>query len=147
MTTSQTFPMPLNDVFSFFADAGNLERITPPWLRFRILTPLPISMSAETLIDYRIRLSGIPIRWQTEIAVWEPPVRFVDVQKRGPYRLWRHEHLFEETAEGTRVHDCVDYQLFGGRCVHALYVRKSLLRIFEYRRTELIKIFSASQEQ
>lgn len=122
-------------VFPFFADAANLEAITPPFLRFRIETPLPIAMAPGALIDYRLRLRGVPIRWRTRIAIWEPGARFVDEQLRGPYRLWRHEHLFEPTADGTGtvVSDAVRYAVPGGRLAHRLVVERDLRRIFAYR--------------
>ncbi|HZA25273.1 MAG TPA: SRPBCC family protein, partial [Dehalococcoidia bacterium] len=89
--TEQWFPLRPEEVFSFFSDALNLELITPPWLRFKVLTVSPIEMKEGTVIDYRLRLRGIPLRWQSQITVWEPPHRFVDQQRRGPYRLWVHE--------------------------------------------------------
>ena len=134
---SQLVPRPLVEVFRFFEDAGNLEAITPPYLRFKILTPRPISMSAGTRIDYELSLFGIRFRWRTRIEAFEPNVRFVDVQERGPYRDWRHLHEFEEVPGGTRMRDVVEYELpFGplGSAVHALFVRRSVERIFEHRR-------------
>lgn len=126
-------PHPLETVFPFFADAGNLEIITPPWLRFRILTPLPIDMRAGARIMYRLRLHGIRLRWQTEITAWEPPHRFVDEQRRGPYRTWIHEHTFAPREGGTEMRDYVRYAVPGGRWVNALFVRREVRRIFEYR--------------
>jgi ligand-binding SRPBCC domain-containing protein len=134
----QRLPGPPDDVFAFFADAGNLEAITPPWLHFRIVTPRPIAMGPGTLIEYRLRLHGLPISWLTEIAVWEPGVRFVDRQVRGPYALWHHTHEFAEDGDGTLMRDTVRYALpFGplGALAHALVVRRDLDRIFAYRRT------------
>lgn len=141
LTFQTTIPRPLTEVFAFFADAGNLERLTPGFLRFRIQTPLPIQMAAGTLIDYRIRLHGIPIRWRTRIAVWEPPLRFVDEQLRGPYRLWRHEHTFEATGGGTVCRDRVEYRHWGGPIGERLMVRPSLERIFAFRQATLAWLF------
>src|SRR5690348_414160 len=107
-------PRPRDAVFAFFADADNLETITPPWLRFEILTSKPITMRPGALIDYRLRIHGIPIRWQTEIAEWSPPHRFVDIQLRGPYTLWHHTHTFEEQDGGTLCRDLVRYRPLGG---------------------------------
>jgi len=128
---------PLEVVFPFFADAGNLDALTPPWLHFRILTPLPIEMREGAIIDYRLRLRGVAIRWRTEITEWEPPHRFVDVQRRGPYTLWRHEHRFTQLDGGTLVEDHVRYRMWGGRLVHALLVRGDLERVFRYRQQQV----------
>ena len=89
-------PRPLAEVFHFFSDAENLEKITPPWLKFWIVSPRPIEMQTGTLIDYKLRLKELPLRWQSEISVWDPPYCFVDEQRKGPYRVWKHEHRFEE---------------------------------------------------
>ncbi|MEZ6056520.1 MAG: SRPBCC family protein [Planctomycetaceae bacterium] len=131
-------------VFDFFANPENLEAITPPWLNFRIMTPTPIEMRAGVLIDYRIRLHGVPIKWRTEISVWEPPLRFVDEQLRGPYRFWHHEHTFVEQDGGTLVGDCVDYAVLGGAIVHRLFVRNDLEKIFTYRLQKLTEFFTSS---
>jgi ligand-binding SRPBCC domain-containing protein len=133
-------PRPLSIVFPFFADAGNLETITPPWLRFEVLTPLPIAMCAGALIQYRLRLHGIAVRWQTEITAWEPPLRFVDEQRRGPYRKWIHEHTFAECAGGTEMRDYVRYVVPGGWLVNLLFVRRDVRRIFQYRAQKLRKL-------
>jgi len=148
LTNELWLPNPPDEVFPFFADASNLERLTPPSLRFQILTPPPIEMSVGALIDYRIRLRGVPMRWQSEITVWEPPYRFVDEQRRGPYRLWVHEHVFtpqKGTAQdgGTLARDIVKYGVFGGSIVQRLFVASELERIFEYRNAALKDYFAA----
>jgi ligand-binding SRPBCC domain-containing protein len=132
LTTRTLLAVPIAQVFAFFADAGNLDRITPPWLHFRIDTPLPIAMAPGTLIEYRLRLRGVPIRWRTEITHWDPPAGFVDEQRRGPYRWWVHTHTFEARDDGTEMMDQVDYQPRGGRIVGML-VGPDLRRIFRYR--------------
>ncbi|MGD2154896.1 MAG: SRPBCC family protein [Gemmatimonadales bacterium] len=124
---------PLDEVFDFFANAHNLEALTPAFLRFEILTPDPIILRKGTIIDYRLRLRGIPVRWRSEISVWEPPHRFVDTQLRGPYRWWIHEHRFEPAGRGTLMTDRVEYGVLGGDIVHGLFVAPDLRRIFAYR--------------
>lgn len=144
----QWLPLPLSEVFSFFSNAENLEQLTPPWVGFRILSPLPISMQQGTLIDYRIHLHGIPLTWRTEITVWEPPYRFVDLQLRGPYSLWKHEHLFAEKDGGTLVTDDIEYAIPlswmpGASLIQRFFVQPDLDRIFEYRRQALSRHFAA----
>lgn len=129
-------------LFEFFSDAFQLESITPPWLHFSVESDRPIQMSSGTLIDYRLRLHGLPIRWRTLISIWEPPFRFVDEQVRGPYRYWRHEHTFEPHGGGTIVRDIVRYGVPLGRLVHPLFVKHDLRRIFEYREQRLSSIFT-----
>jgi ligand-binding SRPBCC domain-containing protein len=141
-SSRQIIEAPLDEVFTFFSDARNLEHLTPPWLSFEVLTPEPIEMTAGALIDYRLRWRGLPIRWRTEIEVWEPTARFVDRQIRGPYRLWRHEHLFEEHRGGTMVEDRVEYAAIGGRLAHNLVVNRDVETIFAYRRGALQSMFS-----
>lgn len=138
-------PHPRQRVFAFFSDAQNLERITPPWLHFRIETPLPIRLRAGTLIDYRLRVRGFPMGWQTLISVWDPPFRFVDEQKRGPYRLWIHEHRFEERTEGTLVRDQVRYAVWGGRLIERLFVQGDVRRIFAYRRDRISRLLESME--
>lgn len=134
--TDLSLARPLDEVFAFFADAANLEAITPPELRFRIESPLPIEMKQGALIVYRLSLYGVPFRWRTEISEWNVEQSFVDRQLSGPFALWVHEHRFEELEPGvTRVRDGVHYRLpFGplGRAVHPI-VRSRLNRIFQYR--------------
>jgi ligand-binding SRPBCC domain-containing protein len=130
-------------VFDYFAEARNLELLTPPWLSFRILTTAPVEMRVGTRIDYRLKLHGIPLRWQSEITDWDPPSRFVDVQRHGPYRRWVHEHRFAERDGGTLVLDRVTYAVFGGRPVQRLFVAPDLRKIFAYRRDSLVTTFGA----
>jgi ligand-binding SRPBCC domain-containing protein len=134
---SQLLERPVADVFAFYSDAANLEAITPPFLRFRILTPTPIAMHAGTRIEYALSLHGMPVRWRTLITRWEPGVCFVDEQESGPYALWRHTHTFEPRGNSTLMRDVVEYrEPFGplGRLAHVLVVRRMLERIFDYRR-------------
>jgi ligand-binding SRPBCC domain-containing protein len=136
ISTDLTLPRPLDEVFEFFADASNLEAITPPELKFRIVTPMPIEMRTGALIEYRLSLFGIPFSWLTEISVWEEGRRFVDRQISGPFRVWHHEHCFQAIDERTsRITDSVHYSLPlppVGRLVHPI-VRPQLNRIFSYR--------------
>src|SRR5690242_5512703 len=113
LATSLWLPRPRAEVFAFFADAANLETITPAFLKFQAVTEAPIPMRAGALIDYRLRLHGIPITWKTELAEWDPPRRFVDRQLRGPYAEWVHTHTFDEQDDGTLVRDHVRYRLPG----------------------------------
>jgi ligand-binding SRPBCC domain-containing protein len=141
LDATQLLATPLEQLFTFFADAKNLEQLTPSFLSFRILTPPPIEMRVGTLIDYRIKLRIFPMTWRTLISAWEPPLRFVDEQLEGPYSLWRHEHRFEAMGERTLVTDHVDYKVFGGRVVNALFVKPDLQRIFTFRQAEMARRF------
>jgi len=141
LQTQQVLPVARDELFEFFSDAFQLEAITPPWLNFRVLTPAPIRIESGTLIDYRLRIHGIPLRWQSRISVWEPPLRFVDEQIRGPYRRWYHEHSFESTDQGTICWDRVEYSVPGGRWVERLFVRQDLRKIFAYRQQALSNRF------
>jgi ligand-binding SRPBCC domain-containing protein len=140
--TQLWLPQQREIIFGFFAEPRNLERLTPPWLRFEILGENSTIQKWGTLIDYRLRIRGIPVRWQSEISVWDPPRRFVDKQIRGPYRLWVHEHKFIEDAGGTRVEDHVRYSVPGGSIVQKWLVAPDLQRIFRYRHDALRQIFN-----
>jgi hypothetical protein len=134
---SQRVPVPAERAFGFYADAVNLEPMTPPWLHFRVTTPGPIAMGAGALLEYRLRLHGFSIRWQTRIETWEPPLRFSDTRVRGPFSLWEHTHLFEQDGDTvTVIHDRVRYAIplgpLGG-LARRLFVRRDLERIFDYR--------------
>ncbi len=139
LCTLTELPLPRARVFPFFADAANLDRLTPPELRLHILTPLPIAMGEGALIDYRLSLLGIPFRWRTRITRWEPDICFVDAQIRGPFGCWEHTHRFSDTADGTRMQDEVRWGLrlapFGE--IVAPLVRRELDRIFAYRERAL----------
>ncbi len=145
----QRLPATAQDVFEFFADAHNLERITPPLLRFRVVTPAPIVMGTGALIRYRLRVRGVPVSWLTAIEDWAPPHRFTDVQLRGPYALWRHTHTFEADGCETVMRDVVQYRIgFGplGALAVALVVRRDLERIFDFRHAEVARRLSARQD-
>ncbi len=142
---SQRIPVGLDEVFGFYANALNLEAITPPWLHFRVLTPGPIQMRPGTLIEYRLRLHGLPVRWVTRIEDWQPGRSFVDAQVRGPYRLWHHTHRFEADGGGTIVSDRVRYALpFGplGELARRAFVARDLKRIFDFRQEAVVQRFT-----
>ena len=144
LETATLLPRPVDEVFAFFANAENLERITPPELAFRILTPTPIVVGEGTIIDYRLRLFGVPFNWRTRIVQWQPNDQFIDEQVRGPYSSWRHLHTFVEYEGGTRMTDRVEYRL-PLRPAGALalpLVRRQLDRIFRYR-ANAIRAFHA----
>lgn len=140
---------PREQVFEFFSNAANLEKVTPPWLRFEILTLQPIAMRQGVSIAYRLRLHGFPVKWVTEITEWQPPHRFVDVQISGPYRLWVHEHIFEEQDGGTLMTDRVKYTAPGGLfepLVHRFFVQRDVQRIFDYREQMFEQVFGSTDE-
>jgi ligand-binding SRPBCC domain-containing protein len=144
---STIIPKPRPEVFNFFSDACNLERITPSFLHFHILTPGPIPMKPGTQIQYELRLHGIPVRWKTLIEEFVPNDYFIDVQTSGPYRSWRHRHDFVDVAGGTEMRDHVDYEMpFGpiGAIVRQLFVRSSLDQIFDYRNASIAQYFHSS---
>lgn len=129
----QTFSGTPEEIFPFFADARNLERLTPAFLRFRILSETPIEMRDGATIDYALRLNGLPIRWRSEILEWHPGKKFIDQQIRGPYRKWFHEHIFVGMGSHTEVHDRIEYQVPGPALMERRFVRPQLERIFQYR--------------
>ena len=142
-------PLPLAEAFAFYGSADNLERITPPWLRFEIRDPRPGRLAPGTLLHYSLVLHRVPVRWTTQIRTWDPPHGFVDVQLRGPYRLWEHTHTFEPVDGGTLIADRVDYALpYGplGALAHAAFVRRDLRRIFDYRRDAVAAILAQPAE-
>jgi ligand-binding SRPBCC domain-containing protein len=142
LRTRIELPLARERVFPFFADVDKLQKITPPELHFRIVTPPPIAMAQGTLIRYQLRLMGVPFEWLTRITVWNPPIEFVDEQVKGPYRRWVHQHLFVETSFGTRMHDAVTYELplFPIGELAAPLVHLQLRRIFSYRARALERL-------
>jgi len=130
------------EVFEFFADALNLEKLTPPWLKFHVTSATPIDMQQGAEIDYRLKIHGVPVRWRSRITVWEPPYRFVDEQLRGPYRVWVHEHRFLEEAGGTSCEDHVQYAAIGGALINKLMVERDVKQIFAYRSERLREMYA-----
>jgi len=141
LETETRLPRPRAEVFPFFADCRNLERLTPPQLDFSILRA-PDEMEEGAIIDYRLRLHGIPFLWKTEITGWQPPFSFVDVQRRGPYRRWEHEHLFLEEGDTTLMVDRVDFLAPGGKLVHERFVNEKVRGIFRYRAECFAELFA-----
>ena len=147
----QQIDRPRTEVFAFFGDAFNLERITPQFLSFRILTKRPVRMHAGTLLEYKLSLFGVGFYWQTRIEEWQPEQYFTDVQLKGPYALWRHTHSFEEVGERrTLMRDRVEYAIpYGllGRLAHSLFVRRSLKKIFDYRAQETARLLEPERSR
>ena len=129
----QWIDQPIETVFAFFADPGNLQKITPPWMSFRITSCSTPEIEQGTILEYALRVRGLPMKWVSQITVWEPPFRFVDEQLHGPYRRWHHEHTFDDHDDRTRIGDLVDYAVPGGRLIEKLLVRRDLAKIFQYR--------------
>jgi ligand-binding SRPBCC domain-containing protein len=139
----QWLPVARDKVFAFFANAGNLDAITPSWLHFHVVTPERLTLQAGALFDYRLRVHGLPMRWQSEITVWEPPRRFVDVQRRGPYRRWVHEHCFADRDGGTLIRDKVEYAVPGWLLeplVNRWLVAPDLRKIFAHRQARIVEL-------
>ena len=150
LTQRQLVPAPVGDVFAFFSRPENLERLTPKTLGFRILTPMPIEMKEGAVIDYAIRIAGVPVRWTTLITLYEPHHRFIDVQQRGPYAYWHHTHTFTETPDGTLITDEVQYAMpYGllGRIARAAFVERQLDHIFRQRSYVIEGIFDHQKGQ
>ena len=142
LKTELWLPLPPEKIFPFFADARNLETLTPPWLNFRILTPAPIAMRPGALIDYQLRVRGVPLRWRTRINAWQPPFRFEDEQLRGPYRQWIHEHTFEARDGGSLCRDVVRYAVPFDWLTHRWLVRPDVEKIFRFREAKLRELFA-----
>ena len=145
---SQRVELPLEEAFAFYGDGANLEPLTPPWLHYEVIAPKPLTLRQGTLLEYRLKLHRVPIHWKTLIETWEPPLRFVDIQAKGPYSLWEHTHLFEaDGPAATVIHDRVRYAIpFGplGALAHRLFVRRDLERIFEFRSNAVAELLGSS---
>ena len=136
---------PIEKVFAFFSQAENLERITPPWLHFKILHQSTPAIEKGTLIDYQLKLHGVPLRWRTEISEWNPPFQFIDLQLKGPYHLWKHTHRFTSLGGGTLIEDRVLFELpLGslGRIAAGSYVLKDVKSIFSYRSQKIFELLA-----
>jgi ligand-binding SRPBCC domain-containing protein len=148
LSRTQLVGRPIPEVFAFFADPSNLDALTPPFLHFRILTPMPIEMRPGVQLDYQLSLFGVPVRWRTRITDWQPGRRFVDEQESGPYALWRHTHEFEARGSSTIIRDVVDYsEPLGpvGTIAHLLFVRRTLDRIFDFRRDAIVRLLEGTK--
>ena len=141
LQSAQWLPRRPDEIFDYYADAFNLELLTPPWLQFRVITPPPIHIEQGTEIEYRLRLHGIPLGWRSRITAWQPPHSFTDEQIRGPYRRWTHRHTFTPQDGGTLITDFVEYDMLGGLLIDRLLVRRDLRRIFAYRQDQLAARF------
>jgi ligand-binding SRPBCC domain-containing protein len=148
LSRTQVVGRPLPEVFAVFSDASNLDALTPPFLRFQILTPMPVELRVGAQLDYQLSLFGVPVRWRTRISDWQPQERFVDEQESGPYAFWRHTHEFEAREGSTLMRDIVDYsEPFGpvGTVAHVLFVRRTLDRIFDFRRDAILRLLDRSR--
>lgn len=150
LTMSQWLAKPPQELFEFFGDAYNLEKITPSLLSFKVLTPKPIEMKPGTLIDYKLKVRGLPIKWTTKITAWDPPHRFCDTQLKGPYKQWVHIHTFTPEDGGTRCDDIVEYAPLGGPLaplINKLFVQRDVQQIFAHRAKVLEEMFGGRQTQ
>ena len=134
-------PRRRDEIFPFFSDARNLEKITPSLLKFKVVTTGEIEMKTGALIDYRLKIRGVPVKWRTEITAWEPPERFEDSQLKGPYRQWIHEHAFVDEGETTLMQDRVRYKVLGGAIIHWLAVKRDVVKIFTHRNQIMRDLF------
>lgn len=142
-------PLPVERVFAFFADVANLDLLTPPWVQFTTVTPGPIVLQAGTLIEHRLRVHHVPIRWLSEITVWNPPVQFVDEQRRGPYKSWKHRHDFETKGDGALIRDSIEYRVRGWFCaalINRWLVRPDLRAIFAFRQKKLRELLAPGSD-
>ena len=144
LSTKLWLSVPRDEVFRVFSDAAILESLSPPWVHCRMLTPAPAEMRRDARLEYRFRLHGIPFRWEAEVTFWDPPHRFVDEQRRGPYRRWIHTHTFVAERGGTLVGDTVELEVLGAAAIGWL-VARDLRRVFRFRHRSLLRLFNQSQ--
>ena len=142
LKTSMKFKKSVEEIFDFFSSINNLDLITPPFLKFRILSNKNVRIQNGTIFKYRLSLHGVPIIWKSRINNWDPPYKFVDEQIMGPFLSWSHLHKFSKENEFTFIEDIVDYKVLGGFLIHELFVKKDLINIFSFRKEKLKKIFS-----
>lgn len=150
LVREQLVPLEVEQVFSFFSRAENLEALTPAWLNFKILSANPQPVQKGTMIHYKLRLRGVPLRWTTEILEWNPPFGFVDFQLSGPYKLWHHTHRFIAEGQNTRIVDEVLYDLpFGplGKLAHAITVKRDVEKIFGFRQKKIRELFGTGSAE
>ena len=141
LTCRARIPRSREEIFPFFADARNLERITPSLLQFKVITEGEIEMKTGALIDYKLKIRGLPVKWRTRITAWEPPERFEDSQLKGPYRQWIHEHAFIDEGDSTLMQDQVRYKVLGGALIHWLAVKRDVVKIFTHRNSIMAELF------
>ncbi len=149
LTTTTFIPESLERVFAFFSQAENLGKITPQWLKFQLVSPVP-EMEVGARFEYKLTIHYLPVRWLTEISAWEPPLRFLDRQIKGPYREWIHEHRFESTDSGTLMTDTVHYRLplgWLGSLAHWWFVRRDVENIFHYRNEVILQLFGETERR
>ncbi len=139
LIATQEIPGKLEDIFAFFSNPANLRLLTPPEVSFEFLSDPNASMCSGLKLDYKIKINGFPMRWTSEIVDWEPPYHFSDIQLKGPYRQWDHHHRFEESALGVLITDDVTYRTPGPAWLEQRFIRKKIVRIFEYRQAELMR--------
>jgi ligand-binding SRPBCC domain-containing protein len=137
----------IDQVFDFFSKAENLEKITPPFLKFKIMTKKPINLKQGTIIDYKLNLRKVPFKWKTKITAWDPPYKFEDTQVKGPYKQWIHTHTFKQTEIGTMIKDRIEYRSPGWifePIINKLFVRPDIEKIFKYRREQFQRYFNSA---
>jgi len=149
LKTKQFVKTDIATCWDFFSDPKNLSKITPQSMGFIVRTELPDKMYEGLMIEYTVRpMLGIPMNWITEIKTVKNHSFFIDEQRKGPYRIWHHEHHFKEVEGGVEMTDIVSYELplgFLGRLMHPILVKNKLKEIFDYRRQKVDELFIDSE--